>query len=66
MRIAPPLPLPEESVLSTTAPPDTGTSPTPRSVTRIVTASALVLVLSGPGRTAGIAVFADHVIADLG
>ncbi|MFD6953503.1 MFS-type transporter [Nocardiopsis sp. TSRI0078] len=28
-------------------------------------ASALVLALSGPGQTAGIAVFVDHVIADL-
>ncbi|WP_017602413.1 MFS transporter [Nocardiopsis lucentensis] len=39
---------------------------TPRSVPRIVVASALVLALSGPGQTAGIAVFVDHVIADLG
>ncbi len=29
-------------------------------------ASALVLALSGPGQTAGIAVFVDHVITDLG
>ncbi|MBB6118578.1 MFS transporter [Nocardiopsis algeriensis] len=29
-------------------------------------ASALVLALSGPGQTAGISVFVDHVIADLG
>ncbi|WP_159944817.1 MULTISPECIES: MFS transporter [unclassified Nocardiopsis] len=32
---------------------------------RVVVASALVLALSGPGQTAGISVFVDHVIADL-
>lgn len=35
------------------------------SIPRIVSASALVLALSGPGQTAGIAVFVDHVITDL-
>ncbi|WP_150238056.1 MFS transporter [Nocardiopsis quinghaiensis] len=32
---------------------------------RVVVASALVLALSGPGQTAGVSVFVDHVIADL-
>ncbi|WP_236568140.1 MULTISPECIES: MFS transporter [unclassified Nocardiopsis] len=41
------------------------TSATSRSVPRIVTASALVLALSGPGQTTGISVFVDHVITDL-
>ncbi|WP_223839891.1 MFS transporter [Nocardiopsis deserti] len=31
----------------------------------MIAASALVLALSGPGQTAGIAVFVDHVITDL-
>mgnify|MGYP001378596749 CR=1 FL=1 len=58
------VPAAHQGVILSTAPPTTETSR--RSVARIVAASALVLALSGPGQTAGIAVFVDHVIADLG
>ncbi|WP_170293599.1 MULTISPECIES: MFS transporter [Nocardiopsis] len=38
------------------------TAPSPA---RVVAASALVLALSGPGQTAGVSVFVDHLVTDL-